>query len=86
VSAFAGTKRRIAEISPAVGGFVNDRLEFDIVCPNNHNKAVTFSPKEFEEKLKSGALVFHCNTCDANWSLSKDEIANVRKQFPKMSN
>ena len=24
---------------------MNDRLEFDIVCPNNHNKAVTFSRK-----------------------------------------
>ena len=24
------------------GALVNDRLEFDTVCPNNHNKAVTF--------------------------------------------
>jgi hypothetical protein len=64
---------------------VKDQLEFDIVCPNNHNKAVTFSQKEFEEALKSGALVFHCNTCETNWSLSKEEIARFRKQFAKIS-
>ena len=62
---------------------MNNRLEFDVVCPNNHNKAVTFSQKEFEDTLKSGALVFHCNTCDANWSPSKEEIAKFRKQFEK---
>lgn len=65
---------------------MNDRLEFDFVCPNNHNKAVTFSQKQFEEKLKSGALVFHCNTCDTNWSPSEEEIVKVRKQFTKISN
>lgn len=65
---------------------MKDRLEFDIVCPNNHNKAVTVSQKEFEETLKSGELVFHCNTCDTNWSLSREEIAKVRKQFAKISN
>ena len=64
---------------------MKDRLEFDIVCPNNHNKAVTFSQEEFEETLKSGALVFHCNTCDTNWSPSKEEIAEFRKQFAKIS-
>ena len=62
---------------------MNNRLEFDVVCPNNHNKAVTFSQEEFEDTLKSGALVFHCNTCDTNWSLSKEEIAKCRKQFAK---
>ena len=62
---------------------MNDRLDFDVVCPNNHNKAVTFSKEEFEEKLKSGALVFHCNTCEANWPPSKKEIAQFRKQFEK---
>ena len=64
---------------------MNARLEFDIVCPNNHNKAVTFSQEEFEETLKSGALVFHCNTCDTNWSPSKEEIDKFRKQFAKIS-
>jgi hypothetical protein len=64
---------------------VNDRLEFDIVCPNNHNKAVTFNQKEFEETLKSGALVFHCNTCDTRWSPSKEEIARLRKELSRTS-
>ena len=62
---------------------MNDRLEFDVVCPNNHNKSVRFSQEEFEDTLKSGALVLHCNTCDTNWSLSKEEIAKLRKQFAK---
>ena len=62
---------------------MNNRLDFDVVCPNNHNKAVTFSQKEFEDTLKSGALVFHCNTCGANWSPSKEEIAKFRKHFTK---
>ena len=62
---------------------MNDRLEFDIVCPNNHNQTVTFSQPEFDEALKSGALMFHCNTCDTDWSPSKEEIANFRRQFSK---
>ncbi|HYO80992.1 MAG TPA: hypothetical protein VES20_06305 [Bryobacteraceae bacterium] len=62
---------------------MSDRLEFDVVCPNNHNKAVNFSEKQFEDTLKSGELVFHCNTCDTNWSPSKEEIAKFRKQFAK---
>ena len=32
----------IDEISQAAGGPMTDRLEFDTVCPNNHNQAVTF--------------------------------------------
>lgn len=64
---------------------MSDRLEFDIVCPNNHNKAVTFSQEEFEEKLKANALVFHCNTCDTDWSLSGQELAKIRKEFAKNS-
>lgn len=67
----------------AAGGLMSDRLEFDIVCPNNHNQTVTFSQEEFEEALKSGALVFHCNTCDTDWPPSSDEIAGLRKQFSK---
>ncbi len=65
----------------AAGGLMSDRLEFDIVCPNNHNQTLTFSHGEFEEALKSGALVFHCNTCDTDWTPTSDEIAGVRKQF-----
>jgi hypothetical protein len=65
---------------------MNDRLEFDTVCPNNHNQTVTFSRKEFEEVLESGALVFHCNTCDTDWPPSGEDIAKIRKQFSKNSN
>jgi hypothetical protein len=64
---------------------MNDRLEFEIVCPNNHNQTVTFSQKEFEEVLKSDMLVFHCNTCDTDWPPSSEEIAAFRKDFSKNS-
>jgi hypothetical protein len=64
---------------------MSDRMEFEIVCPNDHNQTVTFSQEEFEEALKSGALVFHCNTCDTNWPPSSEEIARFRKQFSKNS-
>ena len=62
---------------------MSDRLDFEIECPNNHDQTVTFRQEEFEEVLKSGALVFHCNTCDANWPPSTEEIANFRRQFAK---
>jgi len=64
---------------------VSERLEFDIDCPNNHDQTVSFSREEFEELLKSGALVFHCNTCNADWPPSSEEIAEFRKQFSKNS-
>ena len=64
---------------------MSDSLNFDVVCPNNHNQTATYSHEEFEEALKSGALVFHCNTCDTNWAPSKEEIAKFRKQFSKDS-
>jgi hypothetical protein len=35
---------------------MSDRMEFEIVCPNDHNQTVTFSREEFEEALKSGAV------------------------------
>lgn len=62
---------------------MSDRLEFDIVCPNNHNQSVKFTQEEFESALKSGALVFHCNTCDQNWPPSSEDISRFRKQFSK---
>ena len=41
------------------GALVNARVEFDTVCPNNHNKAVTFSQviavKYF---FRSGTTIF----------------------------
>lgn len=65
---------------------MSDRLEFNIVCPNNHDQTVRLSQKEFEEALKSGEFVHHCNTCDTNWPPSSDEIAMIEKQFAKNSN
>lgn len=64
---------------------MSERLEFDIDCPNNHDQTVSFSQEEFEKSLQSGALVFHCNTCDADWSPTSEEIAKLRKQFSKNS-
>jgi hypothetical protein len=60
-----------------------DRHDFEIECPNDHDQTVTFSQEEFETALKSGALVFHCNTCDANWAPTPQEIALFRKQLSK---
>ena len=56
-------------------------LDFEIVCPHNHQQTVAFSREGFEKTLKSGALVFHCNTCDTNWPPSHKEIAKFRKAF-----
>jgi hypothetical protein len=64
---------------------MSDRVDFEIVCPNDHNQTVTFSHKEFEDSLKSGALVFHCNTCDTNWPPSGDDIAKIRRVLSKES-
>ena len=62
---------------------MNNSARLDTVCPNNHNLTVTFSRDEFEAALKSGALVFHCNTCEAKWPPTKEEIAKVREQFSR---
>jgi len=61
----------------------NERVKFEIACPNNHNQPVTFSRKEFEETLKSGAMVFHCNTCDIDFPPSGADIAKFRREFDK---
>lgn len=61
---------------------MSERLDFDIDCPNNHNQRVTFSHEEFEKALKAG-LVFHCNTCDADWTPDHAAIAKFRKEFAK---
>jgi len=65
---------------------MTNRLEFETDCPNNHNQTITFSQEEFEAALQSDSLVFHCNTCDTNWTPSSEEIAKLRKQFSKSSN
>jgi hypothetical protein len=64
---------------------MSDRMHFEIVCPNDHDQTVTFTQEQFEKELKSGALVFHCNTCDTNWPPSHQDIAAFRKQFSKKS-
>lgn len=60
---------------------MSDRVKLETVCPNNHNLTVTFTRTGFDAALKSDTLVFHCNTCDANWPPSRDEIAKLRKAF-----
>jgi hypothetical protein len=62
---------------------MSERLELDIACPNNHNQKIEFSREEFEEGLKSGAWVLHCNTCDTDWTPSGEDIAKIRREFAK---
>lgn len=64
---------------------MSNRLDLDLVCPNGHNVSVEFSQEEFEDALKAGTLQFHCNTCDADWTPTSEEIAKLRKLFPKSS-
>jgi hypothetical protein len=61
----------------------SERMDFEVVCPNDHNQTVTFNQEEFEKTLKSGALVFHCNTCETNWNPSHEQIARFRKELSK---
>ena len=60
-------------------------IDFEIVCPNNHNQTVAFSGKSFEAALKSGEPLFHCNTCDTNWNPSTEQIADMRKRLSPAS-
>jgi hypothetical protein len=64
---------------------MSDRLDFEITFTNDHGQTVTFDREGFEAELKSGALVFHCNTCDADWPPSHEDIAKIRKEFSKDS-
>jgi len=59
------------------------RVKFEIACPNNHNQTVSFTKPEFEDWLKSGQMVFHCNTCDTDWTPSGEDIARFRREFAK---
>jgi hypothetical protein len=54
-------------------------MEFEIVCPNNHNQTVSFTREEFHDAQKSGGLAFHCNTCDANWSPGGEAVKKMRE-------
>jgi len=60
-------------------------MDFEIVCPNDHEQTVKFDRETFEADLKSGAILFHCNTCDTNWLPSREDIAKIRKAFAKDS-
>jgi hypothetical protein len=62
---------------------LSDRIDFDVVCPNNHDQTVTLSKESFEHALKSGSFEFHCNTCDTNWPPTHEEIAHFRREFAK---
>jgi hypothetical protein len=64
---------------------MSDRMEFETVCPHNHNQTVAFDRDEFEAALESETLEFHCNTCDTDWPPSHEEIAKLRKHFSKNS-
>lgn len=63
------------------GIIMSTRAQLETVCPNNHNVSVAFTRDEFEAALKTDNLVLHCNTCDANWTPSREEIAEIREQF-----
>jgi hypothetical protein len=73
------------KITQGSGRLMNDRIDCEIVCPNGHDQTVTFSHDQFEAELKSGALRFHCNTCDTDWAPFHDEIVTFRTQFSKNS-
>ncbi len=62
---------------------MSDRVKLEIDCPNNHNQTVSFTREEFEDRLKADSLVFHCNTCDTNWSPTHEEIGKLKKGFGK---
>ena len=74
---------KVAEGSarPPAKATMKDHAKLDTVCPNNHNVTVGFRRDEFEAALKAGDLVLHCNTCEANWPPSKEDIRNIREQF-----
>lgn len=60
-------------------------MDFQIECPNDHDQTVRFDREEFERALKSGTLIFHCNTCDTDWLPTAEEIAHFRRGFSKSS-
>jgi hypothetical protein len=60
---------------------MSTHAQLDTVCPNNHNLTVAITRDEFEAALKAGGLVLHCNTCDANWPPSGEDMAKLREEF-----
>jgi hypothetical protein len=62
---------------------MSERLSFEVTCPNGHGQTVTWNHEEFEKKLSSDTLVFHCNTCDTSWTPTHAEITEFRKRLSK---
>lgn len=60
---------------------MSGHAQLDTVCPNNHNLTVGFTRDKFEAALKTGGLILHCNTCEANWPPSKEDIGKIREQL-----
>jgi hypothetical protein len=58
-----------------------ETADLETTCPNNHNQTISLTREEFEIKLKADSLVFHCNTCDTNWSPTTEEIGKLRSAF-----
>ena len=79
------THRHLGPVVSCMGVWATmfDRLKFEVVCPHTHAQTVAFTREEFETKLRAGGLLFHCNTCDTNWSPSREETARFRKEFDR---
>ena len=60
---------------------MSEQRHFEVTCPNNHDQTIKYSQSEFEKILSSDTLVFHCNTCDTDWTPSGQQVADIRKQF-----
>ena len=58
-----------------------DTANLETTCPNNHNQTINLTREQFEKKLAADSLVFHCNTCDTNWTPTKEEIEKLRSAF-----
>jgi hypothetical protein len=79
-SSFASIGILIA-LPSSVATTMSHAIQFEIVCPNNHEQTMSFTGKSFEEMVESGGPVFHCNTCDTDWNPSSEEIADIRKKL-----
>ncbi len=58
-----------------------ETVDLETACPNNHNQTIHLTREEFETKLKADSLVFHCNTCDTDWTPKTKEISKLRSAF-----
>ncbi len=58
-----------------------ESVDLETTCPNNHNQTIKLTREEFEDNLASDALVFHCNTCDTDWTPTTEEIEKLRSVF-----